>query len=179
MALQFLQDRVWMIRYNVHLIHLFKNNLLANFLPKEQESLGVYPTRGLQESKSYHLWWNFENILWLSSWTKNFVLSGEKMKEEEVEALMAGQEDSNGCINYEGIISCALVVTAILNWLGWCRMPFEFKTTYFSLLSCWTHTLFIINQLHNNPKKISCKDLTIYINFISVGFNIFVHCYTD
>uniref|UniRef100_A0A8D0VHE4 Myosin light chain 1/3, skeletal muscle isoform n=1 Tax=Sus scrofa TaxID=9823 RepID=A0A8D0VHE4_PIG len=30
---------------------------------------------------------------------------GEKMKEEEVEALMAGQEDSNGCINYEGIIS--------------------------------------------------------------------------
>uniref|UniRef100_A0A452EUP9 Myosin light chain 1/3, skeletal muscle isoform n=1 Tax=Capra hircus TaxID=9925 RepID=A0A452EUP9_CAPHI len=40
---------------------------------------------------------------------------GEKMKEEEVEALMAGQEDSNGCINYEGIISCALVVTATLN----------------------------------------------------------------
>uniref|UniRef100_A0A452VF30 Myosin light chain 1/3, skeletal muscle isoform n=2 Tax=Ursidae TaxID=9632 RepID=A0A452VF30_URSMA len=30
---------------------------------------------------------------------------GEKMKEEEVEALMAGQEDSNGCINYEGMIS--------------------------------------------------------------------------
>lgn len=29
------------------------------------------------------------------------------MKEEEVEALMAGQEDSNGCINYEGTISQA------------------------------------------------------------------------
>lgn len=37
------------------------------------------------------------------------------MKEEEVEALMAGQEDSNGCINYEGTISHALVVTATLN----------------------------------------------------------------
>ncbi|KAM9085889.1 myosin light chain 1/3, skeletal muscle isoform [Megaptera novaeangliae] len=40
---------------------------------------------------------------------------GEKMKEEEVEALLAGQEDSNGCINYEGTISYALVVTATLN----------------------------------------------------------------
>ena len=37
------------------------------------------------------------------------------MKEEEVEALMAGQEDSNGCINYEGIISRDLMVTAPLN----------------------------------------------------------------
>lgn len=30
------------------------------------------------------------------------------MKEEEVEALMAGQEDSNGCINYEGTASMHL-----------------------------------------------------------------------
>uniref|UniRef100_H9G9W6 Calglandulin n=1 Tax=Anolis carolinensis TaxID=28377 RepID=H9G9W6_ANOCA len=29
---------------------------------------------------------------------------GERLTEEEVEKLMAGQEDSNGCINYEGML---------------------------------------------------------------------------
>lgn len=29
-------------------------------------------------------------------------LVGEKLNEAEIDALMAGQEDENGCINYEG-----------------------------------------------------------------------------
>lgn len=28
--------------------------------------------------------------------------AGEKMTEAEIDALMTGQEDENGCVNYEG-----------------------------------------------------------------------------
>ncbi|XP_064166414.1 myosin light chain 1, skeletal muscle isoform-like isoform X3 [Anguilla rostrata] len=35
---------------------------------------------------------------------------GEKMKEEEVDALMAGQEDENGCVNYEAFVKHILSV---------------------------------------------------------------------
>ncbi|XP_002127672.2 myosin light chain 3, skeletal muscle isoform isoform X6 [Ciona intestinalis] len=33
---------------------------------------------------------------------------GEKMNEEEIEQLMVGQEDTNGCVNYEAFISLIL-----------------------------------------------------------------------
>lgn len=35
--------------------------------------------------------------------------SGEKMTEDEVETLLAGHEDANGCINYEGKGRCFLI----------------------------------------------------------------------
>ncbi|XP_037866011.2 myosin light polypeptide 6-like [Chlorocebus sabaeus] len=36
------------------------------------------------------------------------VTLGEKMTEEEVEMLVAGHEDSNGCINYEELVRVVL-----------------------------------------------------------------------
>lgn len=35
---------------------------------------------------------------------------GEKMTEEEVETVLAGHEDSNGCINYEAFLKHILSV---------------------------------------------------------------------
>ena len=31
-----------------------------------------------------------------------FACIGEKLSEDEVDQLMVGQEDTNGCVNYEG-----------------------------------------------------------------------------
>uniref|UniRef100_A0A4W5M5H9 Myosin, light chain 4, alkali; atrial, embryonic n=1 Tax=Hucho hucho TaxID=62062 RepID=A0A4W5M5H9_9TELE len=39
---------------------------------------------------------------------------GEKMTEKEIEVVMEGQEDSNGCINYEGPKQCS----SLYPWCG-------------------------------------------------------------
>ncbi|XP_076159335.1 myosin, light polypeptide 3, skeletal muscle [Alosa pseudoharengus] len=35
---------------------------------------------------------------------------GEKMKEDEIDALMTGQEDDNGCVNYEAFVKHVMSV---------------------------------------------------------------------
>uniref|UniRef100_A0A8D0DUA2 Calglandulin n=1 Tax=Salvator merianae TaxID=96440 RepID=A0A8D0DUA2_SALMN len=47
---------------------------------------------------------------------------GERLTEEEVDKLMSGQEDSNGCINYEGtmgpeLIRISIVAAHVQCWL--------------------------------------------------------------
>lgn len=159
-----------MIRYNVYLSHSLET-IHWQHTECQKNRMGLISillelNHSLKEPKTDQLWWNFENILWPSFWTRSFLSSGEKMKEEEVEALMAGQEDSNGCINYEGTISCALVFTATLNWLGcwWTPSKLKITSSLSSLLNIYM--LFIINQLHNNSKKIFSKNLAVYIRFL-------------
>lgn len=39
--------------------------------------------------------------------------TGEKMSEPEIDALMAGQEDENGCVNYEGKLEFVIIFSTL------------------------------------------------------------------
>lgn len=39
--------------------------------------------------------------------------TGEKMSEPEIDALMAGQEDENGCVNYEGKLEFVIMFSTL------------------------------------------------------------------
>lgn len=43
-----------------------------------------------------------QSVKWLNQPIFLSFLTGEKMNEAEIDALMQGQEDENGCVNYEG-----------------------------------------------------------------------------
>lgn len=67
--------------------------------------------------------------------------SGEKLTEEQVEELLKGQEDANGCINYEGI--CLNERGHFLS-IVWNFLLFSHATSYsfilfFFLSFCQTH----------------------------------------
>lgn len=52
------------------------------------------------------------------------ISTGEKMKEAEIDALMQGQEDDNGAINYEGKSSTIFLLADFLSFRHFtCPLP--------------------------------------------------------
>lgn len=63
----------------------------------------------IQQTQGYVYFMYEPHSYWLFVTVYFYYGLGEKMTEEEVETLLAGHEDANGCINYEGTVSTVLL----------------------------------------------------------------------
>lgn len=90
--------------------------------------------------------------------------TGEKMNEAEIDALMAGQEDENGCVNYEGKPPHSHAFTLLLNAAFSSSSLFFFPPPLSSVLSsccslCQAHHVRVRTLTTAHVQTPWCRDI--------------------